>query len=233
MRHLFSLVLIAQFVYVQANAQARSFSDPAQMYNRLVLEKANMVTRIGNYKVQGTPYLYGGMVSGIIYMRGKSPAETFTGFNTYYQVVEYAFSQNGEYITPDGITDSFTLKSKPDVQLNSDIKFINGELIKAPEKGFYQVVYAGPHYALYKFYKSVLTVVSTNYVDANLRQFDLNYEYYYRDISQDKVKKLKPNNGFVKKEFKTVPAAATAATDDDFAYSPEAALVKVFTVLNQ
>jgi hypothetical protein len=183
--------------------------------------------------VQGTPYLFGGRISGIIYMPGKTPAEVFTGYDTYNLVLEYTNTQNGKYLTPDGVADSFIIKSKPEVELNSDLTFINGNLIKGPEKGYYQVVYAGPRYVLYKYYKSVLGVISTNYIDANLRQFDLNYDYYYRDITLDKVKKVKPNNGFVKKEFKAVPAAATAATDDDFAYSPEAALVKVFTVLNQ
>src|SRR6478735_1294897 len=166
----FSIYILSVFISYNLHAQARSFSDPAQMYNRLVLEKTSMITRIGNYKVQGTPYLYGGKLSGTIYMAGKTPAAVFTGYDTYKQVLEYTTSQNGTYMTPDGTADSFVIESNPAVQLNNDLNFIHCDLIKAPEKGYYQVVYAGPHYVLYKYYKSVLGIVSTNYVDADLRQ---------------------------------------------------------------
>lgn len=229
------LIVFAVFVLtgINGNAQSRSFTDPAQMYNRLLLEKPDMITRVGNFKVQGTPYLYGGKLAGTVYAKSTTPTSTFIGYDTYNQVLQYATTAEGDYITPTEVIDSFIVKQNAQVQLTNDTKFISSSIIGGQDKGYYQVVFDGPKYVLYKYYKSALGIVSTNYVQSDLRQFDLNYEYYYRDVSQNKIKKIKANTGAIKKEFKNIPAAADAATNDDFSYTPEAALIKVFTVVNQ
>lgn len=211
--------------------QARSFTDPAQMYNRLLLQKTNSISRIGNYRVQGTPFLFGGKLAGTLFVHTVNPASVLIGYNTHKQTVEYAQSLNDDYLKPTLEVDSFILNKNPSLKLEDDLKFINGSIINGPKKGFYQEVCGGDKYVLYKFYSSVLGIVSTNYIEADLRQFNLDYEYYYLERGIKKVREVKQNLGFVKKEFNNAEANS-AVTNEDFKYSPELALIKVFGVLN-
>jgi hypothetical protein len=75
--------------------------------------------------------------------------------------------------------------------------------------------------------------VSTNYVQSELRQFDINYDYYYTDAQKPGLKKLKKNGDGIKKEFKTVRDLSVVAELSDYALNPEEVLQKVFMELNK
>ena len=216
------------------SAQARTYSDAAQMYNRMLLENGNNVMQIGNFKVKGTPFLYGGRKQGQIFMNGKNPIQTFLSYNTYEQTIEYssASTPDAQLYKPDGNIDSFTVAKNNEFNINEDILFISGKLIAASDNAFYQQLERGKKFSLYKKYKSELAIVSTNYVQSDLRQFDLQYEYYYLDIANNKLKKLKTGSGFLKKEFKEYPIDSIV-NDPDFSYDPEKYLKKLFLTVNQ
>jgi hypothetical protein len=100
------------------------------------------------------------------------------------------------------------------------------------DKIFLQVMAKGPRFTLYKAYKSTLEIVSSNYVQADLRQFDLNYDYYYTDTQNPGLKKLKKNKDAIRKEFKNVKDLSTFAELENFAQIPDEVLKSVFNVLN-
>ena len=93
-------------------------------------------------------------------------------------------------------------------------------------------LFTGKRYSLYKRYKSDLGYVSTNYVQSELRQFDLLFDYFYTDTEGKGVKKLKPNVSSIIKEFKSVKDISSVLTNDAFAVNPDDALKKAFDFLN-
>ena len=83
---------------------------------------------------------------------------------------------------------------------------------------------------LYKKYKTVLGT-TTNYVDAELRQFEVETSYYYYDRKKNELKKLKPNYNAIKKELSFVPRIEGLLDRELFNSDPEAALKRLFNGL--
>ena len=216
-------------------SQSKAFSDPAQMYNRLLLEKGNSVSRIGNFKVNGTPYLYGGQQMGVLFMHGEKAAYAYLSYNTYDQTMEYVATLNAgqPLLKPTGIVDSFKIIKNKELSFDNDLLFVSAKIVNATDNSFYQKVVGGTKFLLFKKYKSDLGIVSTNYIQSDLRQFDLSYEYFYLNAASNELKKIKPNLGFLKKEFKAETDISAIASNDDFSYEPENTLIKIFQVLNQ
>ncbi len=112
------------------------------------------------------------------------------------------------------------------------MKFVYGSVLGSADKCYYEEIYTGKRFSVYKRYKSDLGYVSSNYIQSELRQFDLGYEYFYTDTESKVVKKLKPNAGSVIKEFKNIKDLSPVADNDAFTVNPEDALRKIFNYLN-
>jgi hypothetical protein len=219
---------------LQANSQAASYVDPAQAYNRLLLEKGNgnVHTRIGNYQVVGTPYLFGGTHKGNVYGGGEVGKDQTISYNTYTQGIEIQLEADKMLTKEWATVDSFDLEVEAD-GVKKKMHFINAVLAGSAEKVFFQKIAAGDRYTLYKEYKSGLQYVSTNIVRAELRTFDLQYAYYYKDMATGKVKKLKSSAAGIQKEFKDVKDLSAIFGRNDYAANPEEVLQLVFAALNQ
>jgi len=216
--------------------QAASYTDPAQAFNRLMLEKNGSnggYVRVGAYNVIGSPYVYADKYPGSYYFQGAMDAGNKIAYNAYSQQVEIfppnsggknAFKTNAE-------VDSFILKlNVNDAPL--ELTFISAKTLGSKENFFLQRLYSGSRFTLYKKYRSVLAIASSNYVDANLRQFDLETEFYYYDSTTKALKSIKPSAKAVKKEFTPINSKIDAvASSLDFA-NPEADLITVFASLN-
>ena len=63
--------------YSASFGQAATYSDPAQAYIRILLEKSGEggYKQIGNFKVLGTSYLYGGNQFGDVFFKNGSAPE--------------------------------------------------------------------------------------------------------------------------------------------------------------
>jgi len=221
---------------VASIGQAASYTDPAQAFNRLMLEKNGSnggYVRIGAYNVIGSPYIYADRYPGSYYFQGEKDAGNKIAYNAYSQKLEIfppnsggknAFKTNAE-------VDSFVLK--PTISdAPAELYFISAKVLGSKEDFFLQRIHSGNRFVLYKKYKASLAIASSNYVDANLRQFDLEAEYYYYDNTAKALKPIKPSAKAVKKEFKPVKDDIdTVVADIDFS-NPEAGLTKVFEALN-
>ena len=80
-----------------------------------------------------------------------------------------------------------------------------------------------------KKYKSELNYVSENYIQSELREFEMQSEYYYKSADEKGLKKIKPNAYSVAKEFKNVTDLSKVVTADDFSVNQEAAFIKAFS----
>jgi hypothetical protein len=202
---------------------------------RLLLEKSGEGTyqQIGNFKVVGTSYLYGPKLAGDIYTTKERATNIQLSYNTYNQQVE-AYQNNSEkpIIMKLADVDSFRLIAARNSDFKEDLLFVNANKIDASRKFFAQHVIAGKRFNLYKAYKSELGYVSTNYVQSELRQFDLSYEYYYSDSTKPGLKKLKVTPGGLKKEFNEIADITSFANDEELSTNPEYVLGKIFVVLN-
>lgn len=217
-----------------ATAQQLSYSDPAISYQRILLEKSGEGTfqQIGNFKVTGTSFLYGGNQKGNIYTPKEKAESATISYNTYNQQVHVLQQgQDKELVMALKEVDSFELfvNDKSGTQV---LNFINGTLKDPSRKLFMQVVYGGPRFSLYKSYTSTLGYVSTNYVQSDLRQFDLLVDYYYSDNAKPGLKKLRLSAKAIKAEFKDIADLTEILNKEDFEKNTELALKEIFALLN-
>lgn len=224
-------VLFAGTLY----SQQASYFDAAQAYNRLLIEKSNgSYIQIGNYKVIGTPYLYGEKNGGDLFAKGETAYNIYLSYNSYNQTIEFYSSSNPEksLVKESYDVDSFVLKQNSNSGITQRIKFFNGTSLGAKDKGFYQLMYNGDKFTLYKKYKSVLAIVSTNYIQTELRQFDLNYDYYYFNSETKQLKKLKMTNNALRKEFIPLKDISHILSENNLAANPDLTLNAIFVFLN-
>ncbi|MBG9374877.1 hypothetical protein I5907_01410 [Panacibacter sp. DH6] len=228
------VTVILTFLFFAGYSQARSYFDAAQMYNRLLLENENSVVQVGNFKVKGSPYLFGGRKQGQLFLHGQAANTSFISYNTYDQIIEFSNSGSisSTLFQPSGLLDSFAISANKDLGITRELIFIKGSFVSAQDSSFYQRMLSGSRFSLYKKYKSQLVIVSTNYVQSDLRQFDLQTEYYYHDSLSNLFKKMKTNTGFLKKEFKQFDLSAILESSD-FSYDLDKSLIDIFQVLNK
>jgi hypothetical protein len=215
---------------------SRGWTDPALNHNRLLQQKlgeGNYVV-IGNYKVKGTPYLFGGNNNADLFTPTEKAYNINVSYNTYNQEVGFVSTSNPTtpLVKEAGEVDSFVIKQNIENGIPGDIRFVYGKILGSSEKTYFQEVAAGAKYSLYKRYKSDLGQVSDNYIQSDLRQFDLMSDYFYYDNEKKTLKKFKLNHSAVLKEFKTIKDVSPVADREAFSASPEDVLKKVFAYLN-
>ncbi|HMU45772.1 MAG TPA: hypothetical protein PKC72_05340 [Chitinophagaceae bacterium] len=213
------------------------YMDNALNYSRLIKEKTadGVYKLIGPYKVVGTPYLYGEKNKGDLFSPETKAYNIYLSYNTYNQEVEFYSASNPEkpLVREPGTVDSFLIHENIGLGIMRQMKLIYGSVLGSSEKAYFLELYAGPKYSVYKRYKSELGYVSTNYIQSELKQFDLIYDYFYKDNSKNELTRLKTNYSNIVKEFKKIKDITPVFTSDDFTKDQEMALRKAFQYLNQ
>jgi hypothetical protein len=230
---LFLIVVVATSV----SAQQASYFDPAQAYNKLLVEKNNgTYMQISNYKVVGTPFLFGERNSGNIYSVNETAYNIFLSYNIYDQNLDFysTANPNTPLVKEPGTLDSFLLKRKPGSGLEKDILFVYGPtVLGSKDKAYYQVVKKGKNVNLYKRYTGELGIVATNYIQSELRQFNVVVDYFYTDSTGKALKKLKVNPTSLRKEFASMKDLSKTIDVDLLTTAREHELVRVFDTLNE
>ncbi len=230
------LPLLLSYTGIVAAQTAGALGDNALNYNRLIREKTGegVYKLIGAYKVVGTSYLFGEKNQGNLFSQEAKAINVFLSYNTYNQEVEFYSSSNPDkpLIKEPGTVDSFILNRNESLGITSALKFVYGTHLWSSEKAFFKEICAGKRFSLYKRYKSDLGYVSSNYVQSELRQFDLLFDFFYTDSETKTIKKIKPNSSSINKEFKNIKDVSSAINNDELSANPEEALRKVFDFLN-
>lgn len=218
-------------------AQAASYSDPAAAYLKVMLEKGGEGTyqQIGSFKVIGTSYLFGDKLIGNVYA-GKEKSENVSlGYNMYKQELDLYTNPaaNAKISRPAASIDSFVVFKSQSEFLTEDLLFYSSSLLQSDLKAcFLQVVCKGKRYTLFKAYSAVFDYVSTNYIQSDLRQFSIEYNYYYLDMATRQLKKLKLSRKKMMDEFKSVKDIGPYYNNETFDLNPEQSLKTIFNVLN-
>jgi hypothetical protein len=215
---------------------AGAWTDPALNHNRLIQQRTGEGTYkiVGPYKVKGTPFLFGEKHKGDIFSETEKAWNITVSYNIHNQELEFYSTSNANkaLVKEPGTLDSFFIHENQALGITSKMKFIYGKLLGANDKFYYLEVYKGSRFSLYKRYKADLGYVSDNYIQSELRQFDLEYEYYYLDNDNKKFKKLKQNPTSIVKEFKDIKDLSTLMTGPEYTANPEAVLKLAFDQLN-
>ncbi|MBL7708018.1 MAG: hypothetical protein JNJ86_03050 [Chitinophagaceae bacterium] len=233
----FSLLLSVSTRDIAAQGSVPGYHDPALSRNKLLREQQGegVYKLIGAYKVKGISYLFGQKLVADFFSVKETAANVNINYDTYNQEIEFFSTESPAkpLVKTPGDIDSFVVKPQADAGINEELHFIYGPLAGSSEKAYFQVITSGKRFSLYKRYKSELGYVSDNYIQSELRQFDMLSDYFYYDAVTKKMKKIKLNLSNVTKEFKSVKDVSGIATNDDFTSDPEGAMRKIFAVLNE
>lgn len=228
---IFSLLVVSTGVFAQTQS-----SDLALNHNRLIREKTGdgVYKLIGTYKVVGTSFLFGEKNKANLFSIEANAFNIHLSYNTYNQEVEFYSSSNPDkpLVKKTAEVDSFFLLPNIELGIVTPLKFVYGSHLHSNDKMYFQEIYAGQNFGIYKRYKSELDYVSSNYVQSELRQFELTCEYYYTDIAAKTINKIKPNASSVIKAFKKVKDLSGIITNEEFTANQDNAFIKAFTALN-
>ncbi len=214
---------------------SRGWTDPVLNHNKLLQQTDGMYKMIGVYKVAGSSFLFGEHHIGDMFAPEAKAYNIYISYNMYNQEVEFYSTANPDksLVREPGTLDSFIIHPNIDLGIMNRMKFVYGSVLGVKDKYYFQEICIGKRFSLYKRYKSELGYVSSNYGQSELRQFDLEYEYYYTDSEGKGIKKLKPNAASVINEFKDVKDLSPEISVDEFTANPEAAFCKALGSLNQ
>lgn len=213
-----------------------AWTDPALNHNRLLMQQSGegVYRMVGAFKVIGNPYLFGESHKGDMFTPDTKAYNITLSYNTYNQELEFLSTSNPDkpLVKEPGTVDSFFFQQDVKNGMTGPMKFIYGPVLGSKDKSYFLELFNGSHFSVYKKYKSDLDYVSTNYVQSELRQFNLQVEYYYKDAQGKGLKKVKANEVAVIKEFKNVKDVSKVISNNDFTLNPDAAFKKVFAYLN-
>lgn len=211
--------------------------DPVLNHNRLLREQTGegAFKLIGPYRVIGTSYLFGERNKGNIYSTDATAINIQVGYNTYNQEVEFVSPSNPgkPLIKSPGEVDSFLFLANKSLGSESDMKFIYGKHLGSSEKAYFLELATGPKAGIYKRYKADVGYVSSNYVQSELRQFDLLYDYFIYNPTSKTLKKVKNNFSSLLKELKAIQDVSAVFTASAFAENPDKALAAAIQFIHQ
>ncbi|MEO7922511.1 MAG: hypothetical protein ABIR30_02450 [Chitinophagaceae bacterium] len=213
---------------------SRGWTDPALNHNRLLVQDG-VYQQVGTYKVKGSQYLFGQKHKGDVFSPVEKAWNIFISYNTYNQELEFYSTSNPDkpLVKEPGTLDSFIIHADIPAGIPANLKFVYGSVLGAKEKFYYQEIFAASRFSVYKRYKSDLGYISSNYAEADLRQFDLEYEYYYTDAKTKGVKKIKANAAAVIKQFEDIKDLSVAMNNEAFTANQEDAMRRAFEYLNK
>jgi len=221
------------FAFLSGIGQQASYSDAAQAYNRLLIEKNNSTyVQIGKDKVYGSMHLFGEKRKADVFAKKEAAYGIEIHYNTYSQQIVFIEPSGEEMVKEAEDVDSFILKDVFDEAGVERMLFINGSHIGQSSKEFFEVVIDGSKFSLLKHYRATIEPMATQYVDNDRKQFSIVTQHYYLNRQNGTLKKIKLQLKWLAKEFSQYGTAGTVS-EACFLNNPEGCLKEVIHTLNK
>lgn len=183
---LFVSIAVAMFSASPSFAQA----DPVGDFNRhLVANWKGDYIRLGQYRVKGTPYLYGESLPGHIVYKGN---KSFKNVNILYDLFNQKAGMDvkNEIFEVDNVIEEFSVTS-PTQYGSQVLLFKNAANYGDRVKGYLNVLEDGEKVALLKSYNIRLSQDPTDLMNKDKRIIDQFSEYYIYVKASKKLEKVK------------------------------------------
>lgn len=207
--------------------------DAIGTFNRYVTESwAGQYQRVGQYKVKGSPYLFGESMSGKIKYQGGDFVKTD---KILYDLNDQKVGPevNGQIFKADQTIEAFVIQF-PGKYSNEEALFKSAATYGA-KKGpaYFNVLSEGSAVHLLKAYRIKVVADPSNMMDKEARIFEQFVEYYIYDVQAKSISKVKMNKKDVADALKATPALQTKLNAYTGVLSSELDLLSLVETLNQ
>jgi hypothetical protein len=197
MRRIISISIVVTLTIFKS-----SFAQPNTLgeFNKFIAQNwSGEYLRIGQYKVRGTPFLFGESFQGTIKYQGGAKSDTKILYDLYNQKAGAEF-KNG-ILQSDKEVEEFSI-SLPAKYGGNILVFKNSELYgKNSVNGYLNVLDDGTKLSFLKVFRIKLVPDPSNMMDKEMKLFEQYYEYYIYNQSIKELKKIKLREKDIKKEI--------------------------------
>ena len=209
-------------------------SDPLGDFNRHVLANwSGNYHRISQYRVKGTPFLYGESFPGTIDYKG---GKTIKGINVLYDLYTQAsgidLQKNYEIFEAEEGVEKFTVQLSEKYGAKT-LVFVNANQYTNDYKGYYNLLADGEKVALLKAFKLKLLPDQTNQMARDIRVAEQYFEYYVFNKSTKQLQKVKLKEKDLLKELNAPVLAKGYIKTHNLDISKEDDSIKFITGFNK
>jgi hypothetical protein len=164
--------------------------DPVGQFNRHIVENwKDEYIRIGQYKVRGTPYLFGESFPGTLTFKGGSKSNTNILYDLYNQKAGADVKNN---ILESGLElDEFTIMLPAKFGGNTLLFKSTAAFGNASLKNYFNVLEDGARLSFLKLFRIKLLSDPSNMMDKEQKIFEQYYEYYLYNKASKELTKIK------------------------------------------
>ena len=164
--------------------------DPVGQFNRHVVENwKDEYLRIGQYKVRGTPYLFGESFPGTLTFKGGVKNNTKILYDLYNQ--KAGADVNNSILESDLAIDEFSISLPAKFGGNTLLFKSTDAYGNTSLKNYFNVLEDGAKASLLKIFKIKLVSDPSNMMDKEQKIFEQYYEYYLYNKTTKELNKIK------------------------------------------
>lgn len=174
--------------------------DPVGQFNRHVVENwKGEYFRVSQYKVRGTPYLFGESFPGTLIFKGGVKTNTNILYDLYNQKAGAEVKNN--ILESDLQLDEFSLALTPNLGGSTLIFKRTDAYGDKLINSYFNVLEDGERAAFLKIFKIKLVSDPTNMMDKDLKIFEQYFEYYIYNKSNKLLNKIKLKEKDIIRQF--------------------------------
>jgi hypothetical protein len=205
--------------------------DPVGQFNRHVVENwKDEYLRIGQYKVRGTPYLFGESFPGTLTFKGGAKSNANILYDLYNQ--KAGADVKNSILESDLAIDEFTI-ILPAKFGGTTLLFKNTETYgNTSLKNYFNVLEDGAKVSLLKIFKIKLLSDPSNMMDKDLKIFEQYYEYYIYNKTTKELNKIKLKEKDIAKQLGDELFVKNFLATADFDVSKEVDAIRLIQAYN-
>lgn len=222
-----SLIVAGIFIFLNSFAQTNTVGE----FNKFIAQNwAGEYIRIGQYKVKGTPYLFGESFPGTLTFKGGVKSDTKILYDLYNQKAGADVKNN--ILESDKVLEEFSI-SLPAKFGGNTLLFKSTELFgNSSLKNYFNVLEDGSKVSLLKIFKIKLVSDPSNMMDKELKIFEQYYEYFLYNKTSKELSKIKLKEKDIAKKLDDEDFVKNFITKSDLDVSKEIDAIKLIQGYN-